>query len=66
MFLHRKQIPAAQNTNQPQTVNIPGIGTVQIITSLGGPQGTSNNATQTLPPGIQNLQVINTSMCVTT
>ncbi|KAL4142320.1 hypothetical protein QTP88_004803 [Uroleucon formosanum] len=52
------QLPAAtQNTNQPQTVNIPGIGTVQIITSLGG-QSTSN-ATQTLPPGLQNIQVIN-------
>lgn len=44
-------------------MNIPGIGTVQIITSLGGQQGTSNNATQTLPPGLQNIQVINTGMC---
>lgn len=52
------QLPAAQNTNQPQTVNIPGIGTVQIITSLGGQQGTSN-AAQTLPAGLQNIQVIN-------
>jgi len=41
-------------------VNIPGIGTVQIITSLGG-QSTSN-ATQTLPPGLQNIQVINAGM----
>lgn len=43
-------------------MNIPGIGTVQIITSLGGQQGTSN-ATQTLPPGLQNIQVINTGTC---
>jgi len=43
-------------------VNIPGIGTVQIITSLGGQQGTSN-AAQTLPAGLQNIQVINASMC---
>ncbi|XP_050431362.1 specificity protein transcription factor 3-like [Adelges cooleyi] len=54
------QMPAAQNTNQPQTVNIPGIGTVQIITSLGAQQNTTN-ATQTLPPGLQNIQVINAS-----
>ncbi|XP_050548680.1 specificity protein transcription factor 3-like [Daktulosphaira vitifoliae] len=54
------QIPNTQSTNQPQTVNIPGIGTVQIISSFGGQQSTSNS-TQQLPPGLQNIQVINTS-----
>lgn len=45
-------------------MNIPGIGTVQIITSIGGQQSTSN-AAQTLPPGLQNIQVINACMWYT-
>lgn len=35
---------------------------MQIITSLGGQQGTSN-VTQTLPQSLQNIQVINGCMC---